>query len=98
MVGTGAGHRCIFYRFVEDSFASSTGGEMAFVVRADSSNPTDGVFLAVKPTWKDALLTAIDLLGQGLTGITITDESGRVFTTREFAEAFVGDRPVPLDV
>jgi hypothetical protein len=62
---------------------------MAFVVRADSGKPGEGTFLADKATRKDALETAIGLLGQGMTGVTIMGENGRVYKPSEFDEFFL---------
>jgi hypothetical protein len=64
---------------------------MAFVVQAKSSRPRDGSFRAEKATRKDAVKTAVDLLGQGIEGVTIADENGRVFEVQEFAKFFAGD-------
>ena len=64
---------------------------MAFVVVADTGKPGSGAFRADKATKQDALLTAIDLLGQGVANVVIMDENGRAFTTLEFAKATFGE-------
>jgi hypothetical protein len=61
---------------------------MGFLVKANSRRPGEGSFQAEEPTRKAALKTAIGLVGQGMEGVTITDESGRVFETAEFAVFF----------
>ena len=61
---------------------------MAFVVQARSSRPGQGSFWAEKATRKDAVMTAVDLIEQGMDLVTITDEDGRVFEVQEFAEFF----------
>jgi hypothetical protein len=60
---------------------------MAFIVQANSYKPGEGSFTVTKTTRKDALETAVGLLGQGMTGVTIT-ENGHVCTTPEFAKRF----------
>jgi hypothetical protein len=62
---------------------------MAFVVRADSGKPGEGTFLADKATRKDAIETAVGLLGQGMTGVTIMGDDGRVYKPSEFDEFFL---------
>ena len=57
---------------------------MSFVVLANSRRPGAGAFQAVKLTRKDAVLTAVSLVGQGMDGVTITDEDGRVYGPTEF--------------
>jgi hypothetical protein len=57
---------------------------MAFVVRAKSAHTADGTFQAEEATRSDAVKTAVDLLGKGMEGVTVTDETGRVFTPFEF--------------
>ena len=59
---------------------------MAFVVRADSKEPGEGTFLADKPTKYDAVETALALIKQGMTGVTIMGEDGRIYTHPEFFE------------
>lgn len=62
---------------------------MAFVVRADSRKPGEGTFLADKATRKDALETAVGLLGQGMTGVTIMGDDGRIYPPSEFDVFFL---------
>ena len=64
---------------------------MAFIVQAKSALPGKGSFRAEKATLKDAVRAAVDLIGQGMEGVTITDENGRIFKTQEFAKFFAGD-------
>jgi hypothetical protein len=52
---------------------------MAFVVQGKSGLAGEGSFRAEKATRKDAVKTAVDLIGQGVEVVTITDEGGRVF-------------------
>jgi hypothetical protein len=63
---------------------------MVFIVEANSGRPGEGSFRAEKTTRKDAVKTAVGLIGQGMEGVTITDENGRVYTRPEFA-AFYGE-------
>jgi hypothetical protein len=63
---------------------------MGFIVKANSRRPGEGSFHAEKPTRKAAVETAVGLVGQGMEGVTITDENGRVFETAEFAVFFRG--------
>lgn len=63
---------------------------MTFIVQAASNKPRESSFTVTKATRKDALETAKGLLGQGLSGVTITGD-GRVYTTREFARTFGDD-------
>jgi hypothetical protein len=60
---------------------------MAFIVRATSNKPGEGSLTVTKATRKDALETAVGLLDQGLSDVTITG-NGRVYTTRQFARTF----------
>jgi hypothetical protein len=64
--------------------AVKAGGKMAFVVRADSGFPGEGTFLADKVTRFAALETALGLIEQDMTGVTITGDDGRVYTYSEF--------------
>jgi hypothetical protein len=64
---------------------------MAFVVQAKSDTSGEDSFRAEKTTRKDAVKTAVDLLGRGMGVVTITDENGRVFEVQEFAKFFAGD-------
>ena len=57
---------------------------MEFVVRADSGKS----FLAGKATRFAALETALGLIEQGMTGVTITGDNGRIYTRSEF-QAFL---------
>jgi hypothetical protein len=66
--------------------------EMTFVVRAISEHQADGVFIVNKDTRKDAFETAIDLLAQGMAGVTITDEDGRIYESSNLAEFVDGRR------
>jgi hypothetical protein len=61
---------------------------MTFVVRAISGRPGEGTFIADKATRKGAMETAVGLLGQGMSGVTIMGDDGRVYTTAEFARTF----------
>jgi hypothetical protein len=45
-----------------------------------------------KATKKDALDAAIGFLAQGMEDVTITDEKGQVYSTREFVD-FIEDPP-----
>ncbi len=64
---------------------------MAFVVRAISGKPGEDTFIVDKATRKDAMETAVGLLGQGMSGVTIMGDDGRVYTTSEFADTFAED-------
>jgi hypothetical protein len=48
-------------------------------------------FELTKTTRKDAVKAAVDLIGQGMALVTITDENGRIFEVQEFAEFFAGN-------
>jgi hypothetical protein len=61
---------------------------MPFIVHANSRRPGEGHFRAEKTTRKDAVKTAVGLLGQGMEGVTITDEAGRVYQPTEFPAFF----------
>jgi hypothetical protein len=61
---------------------------MGFIVMANSGRAGEGSFREEKPTRKAAVETAVGLVGQGMEGVTITDEAGRVFQTAEFAAFF----------
>ena len=65
---------------------------MSFVVIANSRRPSGGAFRAVKLTRKDAILTAVNLVGQGMNGVIIADEDGRVFGPTEFWQFFEKDK------
>jgi hypothetical protein len=57
---------------------------MAFVVRADSRKPGEGTFLTDKATKFAAIEMALGLIEQGMTGVTIMGDDGRIFTHQEF--------------
>jgi hypothetical protein len=57
---------------------------MKFVVRADSGKPGEGTFVTDKVTRFAALEMALDLIDQGMTGVTIKHEDGRIYTRAEF--------------
>ena len=52
---------------------------MTFIVQAISGKPGEGSFTVNEATKKDALETALGLMGQGMTGVVIMDEEGRVY-------------------
>jgi hypothetical protein len=64
---------------------------MPFIVQADSGRPGEGQFRAEKATRKDAVKTAVGLLGQGMEDVTITDEAGNVYEPSEFADFFAAE-------
>lgn len=55
-----------------------------FTVHAKSGRPGERSFRADKTTKKDAVEAAVGLLGQGMEGVTITDEAGRVYGAPDF--------------
>jgi hypothetical protein len=57
-------------------------------VQADSGKPGEGSFRAEKVTRKDAILTAVGLVDQGISGVTIIDEAGRAYSVAEFAQFY----------
>jgi hypothetical protein len=59
--------------------------DVTFVVRADSGKLGEGTFLADKVTRFAAIETALSLIEQGRTGVTIMGDDGRVFTHEQFA-------------
>jgi hypothetical protein len=61
---------------------------MGFLVKAIPRRPGEGSFQVETPTRKAAVETAVGLVGQGMDGVTITDETGRVFETAEFSAFF----------
>jgi hypothetical protein len=63
---------------------------MTFVVQADP-RPGQSAFLAEKLTRYAAIETALSLIEEGMTGVTIKGESGRVYTEREFRALLKGD-------
>jgi hypothetical protein len=85
------GHRSrkLAFKMVHISIAShamlinsrGSRSKMAFVVRAISGKLGDGTFIVDKATRKDAFETAAGLLGQGMSGVTIMSDDGRVYTT-----------------
>jgi hypothetical protein len=60
-------------------------------VQAKSDRPGEGSFRAEKVTRKDAVKTAVDLRGQGMATVTITDENGHVFEVQDFSKFFAGN-------
>jgi hypothetical protein len=63
---------------------------MPFVVRADSRKLREGSFRADKVTRFAALETALGLVDQGIEGVTIMGDNGRIFTPTEFTEFMNG--------
>jgi hypothetical protein len=60
---------------------------MAFIVRAESTQPGRATFRAEKTTRREAFEAAVDLMGQGLANVTIADEvTGRVYGWLELSE------------
>jgi hypothetical protein len=57
-----------------------------FVVQANSGKLQS--FRFEKTTRKDALMVAIHLVAQGMAGVSITDEQGRVWCSGEFQSFF----------
>jgi hypothetical protein len=57
---------------------------MAFVVRADSRKLGEGSFIANKVTRFAAIETALGLIEEGMTGVTIMGNNGRVYTHSDF--------------
>ena len=51
---------------------------MSFIVKANSLRPGEGSFHAETLTRESAVETALGLVGEGMDGVTITDETGRV--------------------
>jgi hypothetical protein len=58
--------------------------KMPFIVLADSGKPGEGTFQTDKVTRFAALETALSLIDQGKTGVTIKGADGRVYTYAEF--------------
>jgi hypothetical protein len=56
---------------------------MTFVVQADP-RPGQIAFFAEKLTRYAAIETALGLIEDGMTGVTMRGESGRVYTQQEF--------------
>jgi hypothetical protein len=63
---------------------------MAFVVRAVTSKPGDGGVREGKSTRKAAVEAARNLIAQGIEGVTIMNEEGRVYDPAEF-NAFLSE-------
>jgi hypothetical protein len=63
---------------------------MTFVVQADP-RPGQSAFLTEKMTRYAAIETALGLIEDGMTGVTIKGESGRVYTQQEFRALLRGD-------
>jgi hypothetical protein len=61
-----------------------------FIIRADSATPGEGAFRAEKATRFAAVETALGLVEQGIEGVTIAGNNGRIFTPPEFAEFLKG--------
>jgi hypothetical protein len=70
---------------------STSESKTVFIVHANSGRPGEGSFRADKATRKDAIETAVGLLGQGMEGVTITDEAGRVYRSSEFDKFFLDE-------
>jgi hypothetical protein len=66
------------------------GVKMSFVVQADPL-PGQSAFIAEKLTRYAAIETALGLIEDGMTGVTIRGESGRVYTQQEFRALMKGD-------
>jgi hypothetical protein len=64
------------------------GWAMPYVVQAKSGRHGEGSFRAEKASRKDAIRVAVGLIGQGMEGVTITDEAGRVYTDTQFPDFF----------
>jgi hypothetical protein len=62
---------------------------MAFFVQADPL-PGKGAFLTEKLTRYAAIETALGLIEDGMTGVTIRTEGGRVYTKQEFRALLKG--------
>jgi hypothetical protein len=66
---------------------------MVFIVQAKSSRPGEGVFRVEKTTREDAFETAAGLMGQGMDGVCIIDETGRTILPQGFAEFLLLGEP-----
>ena len=62
-----------------------------FIVKGNSGRPSEAEFVAKKSTPKDAMLAAVDLLGQGMSNVMIVDRTGQTFRPAEFANLYMGD-------
>ncbi|HEV7600151.1 MAG TPA: hypothetical protein VGO49_07810 [Bradyrhizobium sp.] len=63
---------------------------MAFVVRDVTGKPGDGGVGEGKSTRKAAVEAARNLIAQGIEGVTIMNEDGRVYVPAEF-DAFLAE-------
>jgi hypothetical protein len=63
---------------------------MTFVVQADPQ-PGQVAFLVEKLTRYAAIETALCLIEDGMTGVTIKGENGRLYTQQEFRALLKGD-------
>jgi hypothetical protein len=63
-----------------------TGLTMGFIVQSVSKRAGEPPYRMTKATKKDALDAAIGFLAQGMEDVTITDEKGQVYSTREFVD------------
>jgi hypothetical protein len=61
---------------------------MKFIVQADSGKPGEGTFVTDKVTRFAAVETALGLIEQGMTGVTIKGNDGRMYTRPQF-QAFL---------
>jgi hypothetical protein len=59
---------------------------MGFIVQSVSNRTGKPPYRMTKATKKDALDAAIGLLAQGMKDVTITDEQGQIYSTREFVD------------
>jgi hypothetical protein len=59
---------------------------MGFIVQSVSKRAGEPPYRMTKATKKDALDAAIGFLAQGMEDVTITDEKGQVYSTREFVD------------
>jgi hypothetical protein len=65
---------------------------MGFVVQSVSKRAGKPPYRITKATKKEALDAAIGFLAQGMEDVSITDEKGQVYSTREFVD-FIEDPP-----
>jgi hypothetical protein len=63
-----------------------TGLTMGFIIQSVSNRTGEPPYRMTKATKKDALDAAIGLLAQGMKDVTITDEQGQIYSTREFVD------------
>jgi len=63
---------------------------MGFIVQSVSKRAGEPPYRITKSTKNDALDAAIGLSAQGMEGVTITDEKGKVYSTSEFVD-FIED-------